>query len=137
MLVDAQGLPLAIEITGANVHDSVPAMKLLDAIPPCAGSQGRPAFRPEIFQGDHAYGTPGNFEGCAERGIEALMQRLGKRPTEHGSGLGVFRYVVERTLTWFGHHRRLKVCYEKTKAHFEAFHYLAAAVICARRLETT
>jgi transposase len=137
VMVDAQGLPLAVEITPANVHDSIPAMRLLDAIPPCAGSHGRPAFRPAILQGDHAYGTPANFNGCAERGVDALMQQLGKRNTEHGSGLGVFRYVVERTLVWFGHHRRLKVCYEKTEAHFQAFHHLAAAVICARRLAAT
>lgn len=136
MIVDAQGLPLAIEITAANVHDSVPAMGLLDEIPACAGACGRPRSRPEILQGDHAYGTPANFKGSAERGIQPLMQKLGQRNTVHGSGLGVFRYVVERTLTWLGHHRRLKICYEKTKAHFQAFHHLAAAVICARRLAT-
>ena len=135
LIVDASGLPLAIEVTPANVHDSVPAMRLLDKIPPCAGTHGRPSSRPKIFQGDHAYGTPTNLKGTAARGIQPQMQRLG-HPAKHGSGLGVFRYVVERTLVWLGHHRRLKVCYEKTGAHFQAFHDLAAAVTCARRLAT-
>lgn len=134
VIVDAQGLPLAVKITSASVHDSIPAMELLDAIPPCAGAIGRPRSRPDIFQGDHAYGTPRNFEGTAARGIQSQMQQLGKRDVQHGSGLGVFRYVVERTFTWLGHHRRLRVCYEKKEAHFQAFHHLAAAVICARRL---
>jgi transposase len=109
-------------------------MELLDAIPACAGARGRPRSIPKIFQGDHAYGTPRNFKGTAERGITAQMQILGQRKTVHGSGLGKFRYVVERTLAWLGHNRRLKICYEKTKTHFEAFNRLAASLICARRL---
>jgi len=52
----------------------------------------------------------------------------------HGSGLGKTRYVVERTLSWFGNFRRLKLCYEKTGSHFQAFHDLAAAILCAKRL---
>src|SRR5262249_47246537 len=48
----------------------------------------------------------------------------------HGSGLGKTRYVVERTLAWFPNYRRLIVCYEKTGAHFQAFHVLAACVMC-------
>ena len=136
LIVDANGLPLAIQTTPANVHDSIPAMELVDAIPPCAGAQGRPRSRPDIFQADHAYGTPANFEGSAARGIIPQMQRLGRRKTKHGSGFGVFRYVVERTFTWLGHHRRLRMCYEKNGEHFQAFNDLAAAVICARRLAT-
>ena len=136
VIVDATGLPLAIHTTPANVHDSLPAMALLDAIPPCAGTSGRPRARPDIFQGDHAYGTPTNFDGARARGITPQMQRLGQRKTTHGSGLGVFRYVVERTLVWLGRHRRLRLCYEKAPAHFQAFNILAAAIICARRLAT-
>lgn len=109
-------------------------MELLDLIPPCAGAQGRPRSRPEIFQGDHAYGTPTNLYGTKARGITPLMARLGQRNTTHGSGLGVFRYVIERTLAWFGNERRIKLCYERTGPHFQAFHDLAAALICARRL---
>jgi transposase len=43
------------------------------------------------------------------------------------------RHVVERTLAWFGYWRRLKVCYEKTGAHWQAYHELAASLICFRR----
>jgi transposase len=134
VITDATGLPLVVHTTPANVHDSIPAMEMLDRIPPCAGARGRPRFRPEFFQGDHAYGTPRNFAGAAARGVQTWMARLGQRDTDHGSGLGEFRYVIERTLAWFGHNRRLKVCYEKIGAHFQAFHELAAALILARRL---
>ena len=136
IITDANGLPLVVHTTPANINDGVPALKLLDLIPPIKGKCGRPRLRPEIFQGDAAYGTPTNLTGTKERGITPLMARPGQRIAgqQHGSGLGRFRYVVERTLAWFGYNRRLKICYEKTGAHFQAFHQLAAALICARRL---
>ena len=31
--------------------------------------------------------------------------------------------------------RRLKLCYERSGAHFQAFHELAACLICANRIE--
>jgi hypothetical protein len=125
-----------VHTTPANINDGVPALELLDLIPPIKGKHGRPRLRPEIFQGDAAYGTPTNLTGTKERGITPLMARPGQRIAgqQHGSGLGRFRYVVERTLAWFGYNRRLKICYEKTGAHFLAFHQMAAALICARRL---
>src|SRR6516164_11201976 len=66
-------------------------------------------------------------------GIKPLLAPLSKaRP--HGSGLGKTRYVVERTLSWFGNFRRLKLCYERCGTHFQAFHELAAAILCSNRL---
>src|SRR5262249_31664246 len=56
------------------------------------------------------------------------------RGSEHGSGLGHTRFVIERTHSWFGNFRRLVQCYERKGAHFLGFQQLAACVICARRL---
>jgi transposase len=105
-------------------------MELLDDIQ-AQGPRGRPRRRPVSFHGDRAYGTPKNIAGTLKRRVVSLLAR----PTQpHGSGLGKFRYVVERTLSWFGQNRRLKICYEKMGEHFQALHDLAAAIICARRL---
>lgn len=104
---------------------------MLDSIPPIQGPRGRPRRRPEIFQGDRAYGTPANIIGTR---VRQIICQLARQTQGHGSGLGKFRYVVERTLAWFGHNRRLKICYEKLGAHFQALHDLAAALICARKL---
>ena len=46
--------------------------------------------------------------------------------------LGRHRWVVERTLAWFSRFRRLTVRYERRIDIFEAFHHLAAALICWR-----
>ena len=92
-----------------------------------AGSRGRPRFRPIIYQGDAAYGWESNIAGTLARGVAPwLSQPRG----EHGSGLGITRYVVERTLAWFNHFRRLRLCYEKCGEHLQAFHDLASALIC-------
>ena len=37
LLTDRNGLPLAFVLTGANVHDSVPLVELLDAVVPLKG----------------------------------------------------------------------------------------------------
>jgi len=136
VLVDAQGIPLVVDTTPANVHDSMPAMAMLDRIPRIKSKKGGARFRPEILQADCAYGTPRNIQGAKDRAVTPLIARTGipKKDQKHGSGLGRFRYVVERTMIWFGHNRRLKICYEKTGSHFQAFHDLAAGLICARRL---
>ena len=43
------------------------------------------------------------------------------RHTEHGSGLGRWRSVVERTFAWLGQFRRLRVRYDKRADINEAF----------------
>ncbi len=130
-MTDARGTPLVVRTTPANVHDTTPAIRLLDAIPPIQGRRGRPCRRPGIFQGDRAYGSAENIAETRKRGVKPLLARP---RTDHGSGLGRHRYVVERTLAWFGQCRRIRLCYEKCGEHFQAFHELAAALICAKKL---
>jgi len=59
---------------------------------------------------------------------------LARRGTEHGSGLGGFRWVVERTISWIKGLRRLRVRYDRLKVVQEAWNTLAACVICFRIL---
>jgi transposase len=47
VITDAQGIPLAIELTGAQRHDSTQMLPLVDAIPPIQGPRGRPRKRPD------------------------------------------------------------------------------------------
>lgn len=114
------------------MHDSQPAIALLDAMPKIPGPRGRPRHKPDVALGDRAYGTPKNIAACRARRILPLLAKVG---TGHGSGLGTIRWVVESCLSWFGQHRRLKLCYERSGEHFQAFHDLAAALICARKLK--
>lgn len=123
-----------MKTTPANVNDGTLAMPLVDAMPPIPGQRGRPRENPDVLPGDRAYGTHKNIAACRRRGILPL---LGRPRVGHGSGLGVFRYVVESCMSWFSNFRRLKLCYERTGEHFQAFHELAAALILAKKLGWT
>ncbi len=63
--------------TPANVHDSQPAIALLDKMPRIPGRRGRPREKPDVVLGDRAYGTPKNIAACRARGILPLLARIG------------------------------------------------------------
>lgn len=37
-------------------------------------------------------------------------------------------------MAWWNHFRRIKRCSERTAAHFQGFHELAAYILCANKL---
>ena len=131
MIVDGQGVPLAVRVTPANVPDGKLAVTLLDAIPAVAGSRGRPRRRPASYLGDRGYGWQANIDATRKRKVRPLLARPGDNT--HGSGLGVFRVVVEHTLSWFNHSRRLRLCYERTGEILQGFHDLAASLLVFKR----
>jgi transposase len=132
VLVDAQGLPLAGEVTAADVPEIQELRPLVDSCGPLDES-GQPQRRPEEASGDRAYDSEPHRKELRKRGIEP---KLAKRNTEHGSGLGVFRWVAERTESWWHGFRKLRCMTEKTKPMPDAFFDLALAVICFRFLES-
>ncbi|MGB8061873.1 MAG: IS5 family transposase [Candidatus Sulfotelmatobacter sp.] len=127
LICDGRGVPLAIQLTGANRNDSQQALALVDAIPRLQGDRGRPRHRPDCVLGDRGYDAESIRRGLRARRI---MPWLAKRNTEHGSGLGRWRWVVERTFAWLNHFRRLRVRYEKRADLHEAFLSLGCALIC-------
>jgi len=129
--VDAGGIPLAATLTGANRHDVTQLLPLVDAIPPLRGKPGRPLRKPKEVLGDRAYDSEPHRAALAARGIG---ESLARRNTEHGSGLGVYRYVVEQTLALLHQFRRLRVRYDRRDDVHEAFLSLGCSVICWRRL---
>ena len=81
--------------------------------------------------GDRGYDAESIRQGLRARNIVPF---LAKRNTEHGSGLGRWRWVVERTFAWLNQFRRLRVRYEKRADIHEAFLSLGCALICWRFL---
>jgi hypothetical protein len=59
---------------------------------------------------------------------------IARRGTEHGSGLGVHRWVVERSIALLHGFRPLRIRWEIRDDIHEAFLSLACAIICWRRL---
>jgi transposase len=127
VITDAQGIPLAGILTAANVNDVTQLIPLVDAIPPIRGEIGRPRQKPLRVQGDRGYDAESNRRALRTRGIEPV---IAKRNTEHGSGLGVTRWVIERTHAWLHQNRRLRIRYERLPEIHQAFFSLACAMIC-------
>jgi len=122
---------LLVVTTPANVPDHKPLLEMIDALPAVRMPRGRPRRKPGELVGDRAYGVAAIIAEVLERRIGSL---LAPRTRSHGSGLGKVRYVIERTLSWVGNFRRIKLCYERTGDHWQAFNELAACIICANRV---
>ena len=131
LICDGRGIPLALQLTGANSNDSQQVLALVDAIPLLQGRRGRPRHRPDTVLGDRGYDAEAIRQGLRDRRI---IPFLPKRNTEHGSGLGRSRWAVERTFAWLNQFRRLRVRYEKRADIHEAFLSLGCALICWRFL---
>jgi transposase len=132
VISDANGVPLAARLTGANRHDVTQLIPLVDAIPPIRGRRGRPRRRPDAVQGDRAYHSEPHRKALRSRGIKPILARRG---AEHGSGLGVHRWVIERTLSWLHQYRRLRIRYERRPDIHEAFLSLGCALVCWKCLD--
>ena len=132
LITDADGIPLVVQTGPANRRDEQWLPCLMWWLWVVLGYGWR--RRPAALQADRGYGFPWSIALVLAWGIRSL---LAVRGTPHGSGLGRTRFVVERTHSWFGHYRRLLVCYEKTGAHYQGFYQLAACAICAKRLQQT
>ena len=103
----------------------------MDAVPPIAGKPGHPRKRPDAVLGDRGFDDEEERQKLRDRGIDP---ELAKRRTPHGSGLGVFRWVVERTISWFHQFRRLRVRYDLRDDIHQGLCTLAEIIITFRFL---
>ena len=119
--MDAAGTPLAV----------TQLLPLVDGIKPVQGKVGRPRQRPDRIVADRCYDHDSYRRELWRRGVKPVIARRG---TEHGSGLGRWRWVVERTFAWLHNYRRLRIRWERDPVVHMAFLTLASALICQRCL---
>jgi transposase len=93
-----------------------------------------PRRRPDYVLGDRGYDATAIRRGLRARHI---VPWLAMRRTAHGSGLGRWRWVVERTFAWLNQFRRLRMRYDKRADIHEAFLSLGCALICWQSLRKT
>jgi transposase len=134
IVVDRTGVPLAVTISGSNVHDSKRLEEAIDAIPPLrlpGKRRGRPHQRPVKLHADKGYDYPRCRRALRRWGI---IPRIARRGIESRERLGRYRWVVERTLSWRNRFRRLKIHYEHRADIHLAFWQLGCALISLRFL---
>ncbi|GKQ35525.1 hypothetical protein ALMP_20680 [Streptomyces sp. A012304] len=129
IVTDTLGLLLTVAVTAASVHDSAAGTHLL--------SQVR-EHHPTITKAwaDNGYKTKA-VEHAAEIGID--LEIVQRDPALRGFRVQPRRWVIERTLGWLMHHRRLARDYETHPHRSAAMIQLAAINLMTRRLthETT
>jgi transposase len=130
LIVDRNGIPLAVRLSAANAHDATQLLPLVDAIPPIIGPRGRPGRprkRPTKLHADKAYDSTQLRRALGSRGI---TPRIARRGFDSSERLGRYRWVVERSLSWLLGCRRLGVRYERRADILQGLLHLACALIC-------
>jgi len=128
LICDGRGVPLAVQLTGANRNDSQQALALVDAIPQPQRERGRPRYRPDCVIGDRGYDAEAIRQGLRIRGVKPWLA-----PSETPNTAvdwADWRWVIERTFAWLNQFRRLRLRYEKRADIHQAFLSLACALIC-------
>jgi transposase len=133
-LVDASGIPLAWTVTGGNRHDVTQLLPLVERVPPVRGKAGRPRRRPGRVTADRGYDYDKHRRELRRLGI---TPEIAHRQTDHGSGLGRARWVVERTFAWLHKLKRLLIRYDRRHEIHEAFLAIGCCLVCFRRLQNS
>lgn len=132
VLVDARGLPVAIDTSSASPHESHLVQRLFDFMLTEAN--------PERMIGDKAYDCDQLDEELAEAGIELIASHRKNRKLEHitqdGRPLRRYkrRWTVERTIGWIQHYRRLCVRWEKSTRLFQGFLHLGCTMLLLKEV---
>ena len=135
MLTEADGGPVAVVITGANVHDSLLLQDALEAVivePP------DPVNGPtQHLCLDKAFGGAACDATARVFGYEPHVRQIGEEKLDPESGKKkrpARRWVVERTIGWLNRCRGIIIRYEKKAQNYLAVVQLACALLWYRRL---
>src|SRR5207244_5809219 len=82
LVVDAHGIPLAVLVSAANMHDSKMMLAIVDAIEPSrAKTRGRPRRRPHKLHADKGYDYRHLRLALRKRRIIPRISRCGVQPS--------------------------------------------------------
>jgi putative transposase len=133
--VDQQGIPLGVNLTGANVHDS-------RLISPTLATDilSRPDPTPDQPQHlclDKGYDYPRVEQEVKEHAFIPHIRRIGEEKIAAGEKTHpARRWVVERTIAWIKGFRAIRTRYFCKAQNYLAMIHLACALIVSRKLET-
>jgi transposase len=130
VLVDARGLPVAVDTCSASPHESTLVQELFDFM--------LTSTTPEKLIGDRAYDSDKLDADLAARGTELIAphRKNRKRPTQDGRKLRRYRrrWTVERTIAWFQNYRRLCIRWEKSTTMFAGFLHLTCSLLILKEV---
>lgn len=129
VLTDRRGIPIALTVTGANVHDKRGIEVTLDGIV-LRGARG--PRRPTHLCLDKGYDFRDTERAVRQRRVTPHIRRRGEQPLVGRVRGRARRWVVERTNSWHNQFRGLLVRWDRKGAHYDANCALACALIAYR-----
>jgi putative transposase len=131
VLIDGRGVPLAVVVDGANVHDQKLLAATLDGV-----AVTRPEvapYRPQHLCLDKGYtGEPIEQEVRRRDYIPHVPAKGASASTKHRRQGKARRWKVERTHSWVNRARRLLIRWEKKVANYLGFLHLQFAIFVLR-----
>ena len=128
LAVDTLGQLLGAIVTPANEQERAQVAELVAQVQEATGDSVEVAFVDQGYTGEQAAAD------AAEHGIRLEVVRL---PTaKHGFVLLPRRWVVERSFAWMARFRRLARDYERLAETLVGLHFVAFAILLARRFVT-
>ncbi|RSK38459.1 IS5 family transposase [Hymenobacter perfusus] len=128
LLTEAQGLPVGLAVTGANVADVIQVQAVFDSMP-VLPSPDTDEF-PQGFCADKGHDAKAVRHLIQQRGyVDHIQSRDQEATLCKTPGYRARRWVVERTHSWFNRFRRLLIRWEKQVDNYEALLHLACANI--------
>ena len=125
LAVDTLGQLLAVLVTPANEQDRAQVAALAEQIQEVTGESVEVAFV------DQGYTGPQPAEDAEQHGIRLEVVKL---PTaKRGFVLLPRRWVVERSFGWMARFRRLARDYERLAETLAGLHFIAFALLMAKR----
>lgn len=135
-LSEGHGLPLAVVVAGANVHDMKLAAPTLDAIVVERPTPTEEQPQHVCLDAGYDYDLP-RF-AAEQRGYIAHIRPRKEDRANAGSpdpAKQPRRWVVERLHSWLNRSRRLLVRWEKLKRTYQAFLHLECALLCFQQCD--
>ena len=132
MLVDGAGVPLAVAVEGANVHDQKLLESTLDGIP-IPRPEPTPRKRQRLCLDKGYAGEPVDL-AVRQRGyiphVPEKVKQAAAGPKRRGGEAR--RWKVERTHSWINRARRLLIRWEKKAVNYVGFLHLQFAMVALR-----
>lgn len=123
VVVSTDGLPLGAVASAANVHDTEMFPELLRLALVVGSRIGR-------LYADAGYDSADNRWLCLREGIQPIIRQIG---SDHGSGLGVVRSIVENANAWLLKNKRLDRRHDRSAGVIQSLLTAACIFVIANR----
>jgi transposase len=137
LVADGQGVPLNVEISAGQTHDSTCFESVFDGIS-IAQPLGRPRTRPTTAAGDKGYSCQRIRQWLKARGIKPVIPHKDNEQARFDGRVKFDkaayrrRAIIENVIGWLKECRRVATRFEKLAINFQAMLQLAMIQNCLK-----